>query len=340
MKRAMKRAFLALGAGFLFLPSASPASTKITKRDPAAAALFERAFKAVNIEAMGKPGALLHAHFHISYAPGKSEEGQLLRIWTSAGWSHDELTMPGYESVEVSDGVQLWRAGKPGYVPYPVFLIRRAVALPAMLYAVWGLGLKAPVRSPDGTSECVPTAGKSSRFEFCFNGYNGDPERLVDNPWNVTYRYSGYAPFGTQRFPRTVEVVRPNGSVFVKIQIDRLVAEKKADLRDFLPVPGSKEIPVAATCPDVERPKLKKMVHPEYPRTAERAGIMGMVYLYADIGADGIPRGLWPVNSVPPILSRAAIAAVRQWRYRPETCKTTGKTMPATAQITVLFGSR
>lgn len=339
MKGAMKRTVFALGAGLLFFPSPTPAATR-PENNPAAIALFRRAFKAIDIDAKDTPEAVLHARFSITYAPGKIEDGQLLRIWTPAGWSHDELTMPGYQSVEISDGKQLWSAGNLGYVPYPVFLIRRAISLPGMLHSVSGLGLRAPVRSPDGTSECVVTADKSARFESCFNAFNGDPERLVDNSWNVTYRYSGYASFGARRFPRTLEVLRPSGTVFVKIQIDRLVRAKKVDLRDFLPVPGSKEIPVAASCPEIERPKLEKMVRPEYPRAAEQAGIIGLVYLYADIGSDGIPRGLWPVNSVPPVLSRAAIAAVRQWRYRPQTCKTTGKAMPASALVTVLFVSR
>lgn len=339
MKAAMKTTIVAVSACLLFPVSSVPAVTG-PKTSAASLALFRRALAASDIQGKDTPAALLHARFRINYAAGKSEQGQLLRIWTSSGWSHDELAMPGYQSVEVSDGKQVWSSGNLDYVPFPVFLIRRALELPGMLHTAQGMRLLAPVLSSGGASKCVRTAKEEAGFEFCFNVFNGNLDHLVDDLWNVTYRYSGYEPFGSRRFPRTLEILRPNGRAFVKIQIDRLVRERNLDLRAFLPVSGSKVRPVEAQCAEVERAKLIKMIRPKYPRAAEQAGIIGMVYLYADVGSDGIPRGLWPVNSVPPILSRAAITAVRRWRYRPETCKTTGKTMPASELVTVLFVSR
>ncbi len=57
-------------------------------------------------------------------------------------------------------------------------------------------------------------------------------------------------------------------------------------------------------------------VRPAYPSQARRAGIQGTVVLLATIGKDGTIQNL-RLLSGHPLLSEAAIRAVRQWRYRP-----------------------
>jgi protein TonB len=57
-------------------------------------------------------------------------------------------------------------------------------------------------------------------------------------------------------------------------------------------------------------------VQPDYPYMAKLAHVSGTVKLRAIIGADGRIRQL-EVISGPPLLQTAAVAAVRNWRYRP-----------------------
>lgn len=57
-------------------------------------------------------------------------------------------------------------------------------------------------------------------------------------------------------------------------------------------------------------------VMPEYPQAAKAARMQGTVVLGAIIGKDGTVKGL-KVVSGPPILAQAAIAAVKEWRYKP-----------------------
>lgn len=339
MKEAMKRVIFTLGLPVLFFPLMAGATRK-AEPSAAAHAMVEHALAASDIEADDVPPARLHAVFRIHYGPGKFEDGQLLRIWTPSDWWHEEETMPGFESVEVSDGKQDWIAGNLHYVPYPVFLLRRALALPRSLRAATSAGLTAPVTSADGATRCVRTEDESERFEYCFETRQGNLVRMFDGRWNVTYQYSDYQPFAGKSFPRTIEVLRTSGAPFLKIYIDRLVPEKDPDLRIFLPVKGSTEIDAPHRCLAIRQAKLEKKVLPEYPHSADLAGITGVVRLYADIGTDGIPRGLWPINAVPPVLARAAIEAVRQWRYRPQICKTSGKPIPVNTLVTVLFVTR
>jgi protein TonB len=61
---------------------------------------------------------------------------------------------------------------------------------------------------------------------------------------------------------------------------------------------------------------LIKRVEPEYPAIAKTAGIQGSVVIKAIISREGrIERT--EVLSGHPLLTQAALAAVRQWKYRP-----------------------
>lgn len=75
-------------------------------------------------------------------------------------------------------------------------------------------------------------------------------------------------------------------------------------------------------------------VKPAYPPLARQARIQGTVMLQAVIGRDGRIENL-QVISGHPMLSPAAIEAVRQWRYRPYTLN--GEPVEVETAITVNF---
>jgi protein TonB len=62
--------------------------------------------------------------------------------------------------------------------------------------------------------------------------------------------------------------------------------------------------------------QLLNRVEPVYPRTAAITGIQGAVRLHAIISKNGVIESL-SVISGHPLLTGAALDAVRQWRYRP-----------------------
>jgi len=66
----------------------------------------------------------------------------------------------------------------------------------------------------------------------------------------------------------------------------------------------------------VQMAMLLRKVIPEYPPLARSARISGVVRLIGTIGKDGTIRDLQLVSGHP-LLSRAALEAVRQWIYRP-----------------------
>ena len=68
--------------------------------------------------------------------------------------------------------------------------------------------------------------------------------------------------------------------------------------------------------PAEEQKHLVASVLPAYPEVARLAGIEGDVTLRILIGENGTVRDLRPVLG-PPVLARAAMRAVEQWRYAP-----------------------
>ncbi len=67
---------------------------------------------------------------------------------------------------------------------------------------------------------------------------------------------------------------------------------------------------------NVVAPQPIKKVQPQYPQLAAAARIMGVVVIEAHVGTDG--RVLTAdVLKGTPLLNEAAVAAVKQWRYKP-----------------------
>jgi protein TonB len=93
----------------------------------------------------------------------------------------------------------------------------------------------------------------------------------------------------------------------------------------------SKPIPVST---GVQAAKLITQIKPAYPPLAVSARISGTVRLVAIIGQEGGIRNL-QVISGHPLLTQAALDAVRQWRYQPTLLN--GEPVEVITQIDVNF---
>ena len=82
------------------------------------------------------------------------------------------------------------------------------------------------------------------------------------------------------------------------------------------------------------KPELISRVEPEYPVHALAQHIQGAVSLHVQVGADGRVQDV-KVASGDPLLAGAAVAAVRQWRFRPYTSN--GQPTETQAEITLRF---
>jgi TonB family protein len=84
----------------------------------------------------------------------------------------------------------------------------------------------------------------------------------------------------------------------------------------------------------LEEGQLVNRVEPVYPHIAAISGIQGQVKLHAIIGRDGRIQSLSAISGHP-LLLRAALEAVEQWRYRPYVLN--GETVEVETFITVNF---
>jgi peptidyl-prolyl cis-trans isomerase A (cyclophilin A) len=122
-----------------------------------------------------------------------------------------------------------------------------------------------------------------------------------------------------------------------------VVLKKVTIVREGQPLPPA---PSAAPQPAAELPKrinvsgavmagmLQQKTTPPYPIGARQAGVSGTVVLYALIGTDGLVKDL-KVVAGPALLQKAALDAVKTWRYRPYLLS--GQPIEVHTEINVIF---
>jgi TonB family protein len=104
-------------------------------------------------------------------------------------------------------------------------------------------------------------------------------------------------------------VVTQNGKVIYRLP----PAEKETGARTKT---GPEDLPR-----DPEEASATRLIHrvePEYPLEARTKHIQGVVTLDVQVGGDGAVHNIAVVEG-DPVLAEAAVAAVRQWRYQPNT---------------------
>jgi TonB family protein len=120
-----------------------------------------------------------------------------------------------------------------------------------------------------------------------------------------------------------------------------LMTDLSGKPENILPPAGATDSRSLVPPPQVERgtrvlkrPELVYRVDPVYPMLAREQRIQGTVKLHVTIGQDGGVRNV-ELLSGSPLLSGAAISAVRQWRYSPMLLD--GKPIQADNEISLVF---
>lgn len=100
--------------------------------------------------------------------------------------------------------------------------------------------------------------------------------------------------------------------------------------------PGS-DAPSAPAAPVaiVDRPVLVSRIDPQYPDHCRRTGIQGTVEIIATTDKQGRVIDVRIIKPAFPMLNQAALAAVRQWKYKPYMIN--GRPHAVTFTVTVFF---
>ncbi len=85
-------------------------------------------------------------------------------------------------------------------------------------------------------------------------------------------------------------------------------------------------------------PDLVKRVEPKYPDTAAALHLTGVVILEATVGADGCVESVAVLRSRHALLDKAAVEALREWRYSPLVLN--GVPTPFVLTVTFTFSTR
>ncbi|MFI5116232.1 MAG: TonB family protein [Terriglobales bacterium] len=101
-----------------------------------------------------------------------------------------------------------------------------------------------------------------------------------------------------------------------------------------IPTAQPKLAPTVQVSSGVAQGLLVHQVTPRYPAQARQARVQGTVVLQALIGKDGSVRNLHALSG-PPMLTQAAVDAVKQWKYKPYYLD--GQPVEAETQINVKF---
>ena len=100
------------------------------------------------------------------------------------------------------------------------------------------------------------------------------------------------------------------------------------------PAPEPPQEPIRIGGP-IPAPAQTRRVEPIYPDIAVRAKLEGMVIIEAIVDTEGRPQSLNVLRSQGPLLDRAALDAVTQWRYEPLLYH--GEAVPFVLTVTISF---
>lgn len=86
---------------------------------------------------------------------------------------------------------------------------------------------------------------------------------------------------------------------------------------------------------DVKLPRFISQVFPEYPEKARWSGVQGTVVVDYVIGKDGKVRQVTVITEKHPLLAKAAVEAIRRWRFRPTVVN--GEPVEVVHKLAIIF---
>ena len=202
--------------------------------------------------------------------------------------------------------------------------------LPAAGFAVWLEAPPPPPGAPPPPPEPVAVAQTVQRYE---NPY-AQPTKIPDTVAKLVDP-DDYKPAIVAHGP-TVIGGDPSGlgeGVIGGFSYEvKPPPPPKPEVKEKKPAPAPRG-PIRVST-SIQAAKIVRRVQPVYPAPAKTAGISGKVRLKAIISGDGSIEQL-NVLSGHPFLIRAAVQAVKQWRYRPTLLN--GRPVQVATEIEVNF---
>ncbi|MBZ5585031.1 MAG: TonB family protein, partial [Acidobacteriia bacterium] len=167
-------------------------------------------------------------------------------------------------------------------------------------------GCEVAIKRADGSHQEVTRADGAGEFKFA---------SVPPGSYGVEIRAPGFVTFKKDVKLAPAAAARLDAEL-VMGQVTETIVVTAPRLAPPLPAPRTpRRIRVGG---NVQATRLIYHVKPVYPADSQQRGVEGAVVLRAVISIQGELLNLTPMSSeVDPELSRAALDAVRQWRYSP-----------------------
>jgi TonB family protein len=177
----------------------------------------------------------------------------------------------------------------------------------------------------DGTNQEVTRANAAGQYGFA---------AIPPGHYALEFRSAGFAIFKANAVVEAGTAARVDATLDIGQVSETVVVKGQKPVTAAAPMTGTPQrIRVGG---NVQATKLIKMARPEYPADLQQLGIQGAVVMRAVISTTGELLNLEAINAdVDPRLAKAALEAVRQWKYQPTLLN--GQPVEVATTITVDF---
>jgi TonB family protein len=223
-----------------------------------------------------------------------------------------------------------------------------AAPAPAVAAPVESIGVRGGGRSGPQSNQSQPSLAEPGTIESIqFQGVSAEAEqelraRLQIREGDVVSQADLLTRGGAVRafdshLAFTYSVTRSSGSLEYNVQV-RVRPDPPAAVQAPTLAQADASAPIGALPVIGAAAMSKKLINgpkPVYPTIAKSARIQGTVALQATIATDGTVQKLTVLSSENPLLTPAAVDAVKQWVYEPTLLN--GNPVPVSTTVTVNF---
>lgn len=310
----------------LLLTGVSSASDKAKGKE-----LIQKARELSDIHADGAPAFRLEGTFRIIPKKSRNEiEGRYTEIWVSKKKWRRELQTSSFRRVEVSIADKKWTSDSGGDRPeaalYGPLTLLSSEEIPEVhhvserkLETINAVCVELKLDAWSKGIDCIdPGTGVFLLQEYLMS----PPASLASVHHSCIYR--NYESFGERLFPRSIHC--KDDRFDVDWTIGKLVVETSPQDDLFSKPPNAAEM---HTCGGRQSPPLALLTpDPLYP---DHHNESATVVLWINIDEEGKPLNPKVARSAGKDFDKAALDAIRNWRFKPMTCDG----VPYAAQVNV-----
>lgn len=313
---------------------AALASVNQKDKDKEAAALVQRAADLSGIRKQGATPFRLKANVTVMNDDGSQEHGSYTEFWASKAKWRKETALGEFRRTQVVREQKRWTSDSSTVIP------DRFTAVQVMFDPWPSFSNSSDVdklldqRVDDNDARCFRTKRELwGVSEFCFEKSKGSlvaritPLQTNDKIIDETCVYREFQQFGGKSIPTLYECFEDKKLRFLG-QITNFASNAELDQNLFAPLSDAKESINCLT--RAEPPKPIYQPEPVPPDPGNK-----LITMSVQVGTDGTPHGLKIVGPADPAYGKAALDAVRQWRFKPALCG--GQPMEVEIAVEIVF---